>query len=176
MKRNIVLLSYFFILFKLLSQELELSEKHEELFKTILKMNIIVRIYKNQDKPLWNAEQSKLTIPGKSVTLKLESKELKVYGIFTPYKTNDNIVLLAQSQVILLPPLVDGLQYFNSVKTLVVTFNESIFFYPLGRKEHFSNSEGGDIEIELQLSPYLPSDTDKAGSTDNGEKSKAGIP
>jgi len=165
-KRTILLFFQIFILFQIVSQEIELSEKHDEILKNILKMNIAVRIYNNEQKLIWDIENSKLTIPGKAVNLKLEGLELKIYGIFTVYQVKDAFMLLAQSQVILLPPSTVGFRYYNSVKTLSIHLNESIFFFPLGQKEDTLPSEEGIIEIELQLVPYIPPKSEKAGSGD----------
>jgi len=171
LKRTLLLIFQFLILLRIFTQELDLSESHEEILKNILKMNIIVRLYQNQEKPLWDIQRSKLTIPGKAVILKIEGKDIKIYGNFTPYLGKENLSLLAQTQVILFPPIVPVLRYFISAKILLITLNESILFYPLGQKKDTAAADELEMEIELQLTPY-----NATAEAENNPQTEAVVP
>ncbi|MBN1410289.1 MAG: hypothetical protein JW969_05555 [Spirochaetales bacterium] len=139
----------------LVSQDLEANQ---EILNKALKMSIVVRLIlpDNEQETAWEQSGEQITLPGRPVTLKLENKVLRIYGLFTPYilKGND-LFLLAQGQVWIFNTNGKELRYFSYVKSLPVVAGEKVFFFPLGRSSGSQGSDFYTIEIEIQINALL---------------------
>ena len=106
--------------------------------------------------PVWNAESTKLTIPGRSIRVRLEGENVRIYLICTPYlQENGEVLLLAQGQVWLSEPADKEARYYSTFYSIPVSYGEKVLYFPLGlseaqaRKKHYFN-----IELEIKIVPY----------------------
>ncbi len=114
-------------------------------------LDIIARVVERDQDEIWNSESSKVTIPGRPVSLKLVGENVVVVVQFTPYRREDGRqVLVAQGQVWVNTPE-EGIRYQTTMQTIPVDFGEQIFFFPLGPKTGDGHAR---IEIQLELNPY----------------------
>ncbi|MDR0411632.1 MAG: hypothetical protein LBH75_06630 [Treponema sp.] len=113
-------------------------------------LDITARILENNSEEVWNSKSSKVTIPGKAVSIKFIGSNIVVVVQFTPYIRRDGrTVLVAQGQIWVDIPQ-QGMRYQTIMQTIPITFGEEVYFLPLGS----SNSDGSVIEILLRLHPY----------------------
>ncbi|MDR0785300.1 MAG: hypothetical protein LBE74_05375 [Treponema sp.] len=113
-------------------------------------LDITARILENDSEEVWNSKSSKVTIPGKSVSIKFIGSNIVVVVQFTPYLRRDGRnILVAQGQIWVDIPY-QGMRYQTIMQTIPITFGEEVYFLPLGS----SNSDGSVIEILLRLYPY----------------------
>jgi len=112
----------------------------------------------DDDSESWNSESSKVTIPGRPVTLKLVGSNVVVAAQFTPYKKDDgHTILVAQGQV-WVSTKDQGILYYTTIQTIPLEFGERVYFFPLGQKHADSGSR---IEVQLVLKPYIEEDAAK---------------
>jgi hypothetical protein len=115
-------------------------------------MDIVARIVEQDQEVVWNTENSRVTIPGRPVGLKLVGANIVVAVQFTPYfRRNGNNILVAQGQIWLDVPN-QGISYHTTMQTIPLEFGEQIYFFPLGQTK--SRDEMSRIEIQLVLHPY----------------------
>ena len=106
--------------------------------------------------PVWNAESTKLTIPGRSIKVRLDGDNVRIYLICTPYlQDNGEVLLLAQGQVWFTEPRDNENRYVSTFYSIPVSYGEKVLFFPLGvsnpdetQKQHFN------IEVEIKIVPY----------------------
>ena len=140
-------------------------------------LEMVARVVEKDQASSWNSASSKVTIPGRPVSMKLVGSNVIVAVQFTPYKREDGRhVLVAQGQV-WVSTKEDGMRYYTSMQTIPIEFGESVYFFPLGQKK---SDAGSRIEVQLKLSPYeekneqTPPNTDpESSNTTDGER-KAG--
>jgi len=124
-------------------------------------LDIIARVVERDRDEVWNSESSKVTIPGRPVSLKLVGENVVVVVQFTPYRRDDGRqVLVAQGQVWVNTPE-EGIRYQTTMQTIPVDFGEQIFFFPLGPKTGAGHAR---IEIQLELNPYQEPADQEPGS------------
>jgi hypothetical protein len=115
-------------------------------------LDIDARVLEKNQEEVWNASNSKVTIPGKPVGLRLVGENIVVALQFTPYFRKDgNNVLVAQGQIWVNVPN-KGLHYQTTMQTIPIKFGEQIYFFPLGSADSPSDAH---IEIRLALHPYI---------------------
>lgn len=137
-------------------------------------LQLTARIVEREVEETWNSATSKVTIPGRPVTLKLVGANVVVAAQFTPYKKEDgSIILVAQGQV-WVSTKSEGMLYYTSMQTIPIEYGERVYFFPLGQKK---DDRGARIEVQLVLSPYAekeaaaaqtaspPAKTDSKGET-----------
>jgi hypothetical protein len=118
-------------------------------------MNISARIIQEDDEIVWDSEDSRITIPGRPVEIKLVGSNIIVTIQFTPFfRSSGRNVLVAQGQV--WTNVQDqGVSYHTIMQTIPLEFDEEIIFFPLG-------TAGPDkkdlIEIQLVVQPYYIGD------------------
>jgi hypothetical protein len=123
-------------------------------------LNIVARIVEPGDEEIWNSNNSKVTILGKPVSLKLIGENVVVYVQFTPYQQeNGRSLLVAQGQIWINVPN-EGVRYQTTLQSIPMEFGEQIYFFPLGK---VGSANEAWIEIQLELLPYMP-----GGGTENG--------
>jgi hypothetical protein len=106
----------------------------------------------------WNAENSKVTIPGRPVGIKLVGTNIVVAVQFTPYRRNGQNYLVAQGQIWVDIPN-QGISYYTTIETIPVDFGETVYFFPLGRG---TSTEDSRIEIQVAMRPYSGSNEENA--------------
>jgi hypothetical protein len=114
-------------------------------------LDITARIVEPNHEEVWNSSNSKVTIPGRPVSLKLVGENVVVAVQFTPYlRSGGHNVLLAQGQIWVDIPNV-GIRYQSTMQTIPLEYGESIYFFPLGTVK---SGDTAHIEIQLALYPY----------------------
>jgi len=114
-------------------------------------MRIVSRIIEHDQQVVWNAENARVTIPGRPVGLKLVGANLLVAVQFTPFlRTNGRSVLVAQGQIWINIPD-EGMRYHTTMQTIPLELGEQIYFFPLGS---MGTNDEASIEIQLVLEPY----------------------
>ncbi len=84
---------------------LDPKEALQQLLNNALRVTISAQILPADAKPVWNAESTNLTLPGRSIKVRLEGDNVRIYLICTPYvQDNGDVLLLAQGQVWLSEP------------------------------------------------------------------------
>ncbi len=149
------------------ADDINLEKALRSLLDNALRINIEARILPNNKNPVWNSKSTELTIPGRSVAVKLIGDNLRVYAIFTPYKMdNGGILLVAQGQVWLTEVPAKDVKYFSTFRSIPVTLGEKILFFPLGFSSELASKKYFNIELEIQIVPY------KAAAKKTGKKDK----
>lgn len=117
-------------------------------------LNIVARVVEPDEEEIWNASDSKVTIPGRPVGLKLVGANVVVAVQFTPYlRLNGPNFLVAQGQIWVEVPG-QGIHYQTTLQTIPLEFGEQIFFFPLGSVNAQGEGRNPYIEIQLELTPY----------------------
>jgi hypothetical protein len=135
------------------------KEALQELLSKALTVTVSARVLPpdaQEETPVWNAESTKLTLPGRSVKVRLEGDNVRIYLVCTPYLQDDGeVLLLAQGQVWFTEPEDKENRYFSTFYSIPVSFGEKVLFFPLGlsdtdvqQKDHFN------IELEIKIVPY----------------------
>lgn len=143
----------------LAAQELSLEELLPALREQAIVIDIVARVMENEREEIWNSVNSKVTIPGRPVGLKLVGANIVVMVQFTPYLRPDgNNVLVAQGQIWIDVPNM-GITYQTTIQTIPLEFGEQVYFFPLGS---VASEDGAHIEIQLALRPYAEQKPDEA--------------
>ncbi|MDR0475156.1 MAG: hypothetical protein LBH43_15970 [Treponema sp.] len=128
-------------------------------------MDIAVRVVDENNKIVWNSEESKITIPGQPVGVKVVGSNIGMELQFTPYlRSGGEKVLTAQGQIWISTPG-NGIVRSAVMETIPLNFEEEILFFPLGSAD--SKNEAL-IEIQLVLYPY----SQEASGAGSGENSR----
>ncbi len=139
-------------------QEMDLKDALSELLSNALQVTISARVLPADEKPVWNVESTKLTIPGRSVKVRLDGDNVRIYLVCTPYmQENGDILLLAQGQVWLTEPPEKEVKYFSTFYSIPVSYGEKILFFPLGLADEMAKKQASksfNIELEIQIVPY----------------------
>jgi hypothetical protein len=140
------------------SQDLDLNEALETLLDQALEINIAARVYLPNQEPMLCVENSKLTtIPGRSVAIKLHGGNVIIRAVLTPYRNeNNDLILVAQGQVWLTDNKIENaVQYLSSFDSIPINLGETIRFFPLGVSEEITNTEYLNIELAIQIVPFV---------------------
>jgi hypothetical protein len=122
-------------------------------------VEMIARVVEQNQQEIWNSVNSKVTIPGRPVGLKLVGANVVVAVQFTPYlRRNGRNVLVAQCQIWVDVPN-EGISYQTTMQTIPLDFGEQIYFFPLGSR---NSQDDARIEIMLELKPYVKDGDEKA--------------
>ena len=138
------------------AQELSLDEL-PGLRERALVMHIVSRVVEQNQEVVWNSENTKITMPGRPVGIKLVGANLVVAVQFTPFlRPGGQNVLVAQGQIWINIPD-EGISYHTTMQTIPLEFSEQIYFFPLGSVD---TKDEAYIEIVLVLEPYSRSSGD----------------
>jgi hypothetical protein len=141
------------------AQESSLQEMLPGLRERAVVLNIVARIVEPNHEEVWNSYNSKVTIPGRPVGIKLVGENIVVAAQFTPYlREGGRSVLVAQGQIWLDVPNV-GIRYQTTLQTIPLEYGEPLYFFPLGS---VNSGDTAHIEIQLELRRYT-----EAADTDN---------
>ena len=138
------------------------KEALQELLSKALTVTVSARILPpdvsdtQEETPVWNAESTKLTIPGRSIKVRLDGDNVRIYLTCTPYLQDDGeVLLLAQGQVWFTEPQDNENRYVSTFYSIPVSYGEKVLFFPLGvssadeqEKKHLN------IELEIKIVPY----------------------
>ena len=128
-----------------------LLDEHPVLRERAVVMRIVSRIVEQNQQVVWNSENSRVTLPGRPVGLKLVGTNVVVAVQFTPVlRPHGQHILVAQGQIWTDIPG-EGMRYHATMQTIPLTFNEQIFFFPLGSMQ---SQDEALIEIQLMIEPY----------------------
>jgi hypothetical protein len=116
-------------------------------------LNVVSRLVETDQQVLWDQTNSKITLPGVPVRLKLVGANLMVVMQFTLYREkNGRMLLVTQGQIVVDIPN-QGMSYHTTIETIPLQFGEQIYFFPLGRA---NPPEEPRIEVQVTLEPYIP--------------------
>ncbi|MDR1617514.1 MAG: hypothetical protein LBS06_00520 [Treponema sp.] len=134
-----------------MAQEPGLEELLPGLRDRAVILNIAARVVENDRNEVWNSFNSKVTISGRPVGLKLVGTNVVVAVQFTPYmRPNGKNILVAQGQIWIDIPN-EGIRYQTTMQTISLELGEQIYFFPLGSA---NSPNEAHIEIKLKLEPY----------------------
>lgn len=154
-KRNIAALLAFFSIGNTYSQDVDLQDAIQALIDNALQIKIVARVLPPDETPIWDMESTKLTIPGRSIAIQLVGSNIRIFAIFTPYKSEDETILLvAQGQVWLTELPEKEVKYLSTFRSIPITLGEKILFFPLGLTSEIIKSDFFNIELEIQIMPY----------------------
>jgi len=141
----------FFGAFETLGAQESSLEELPGLRERAVMMRIISRIVEQNQQVVWNSENSRATIPGRPVGLKLVGSNLVVAVQFTPFlRPQGKHVLVAQGQIWVNVPD-EGIRYYTTMQTIPIQFSEQVYFFPLGSMD---TQDEAQIEIQLVMEPY----------------------
>ena len=128
-------------------------------------MHIISRIVEQNQEVVWDSENTRITIPGRPVGLKLLGSDLVVAVQFTPFlRESGRHILVAQGQIWINIPN-EGISYHTTMQTIPLEFSEQVYFFPLGSVKAEDEAR---IEIQLVLEPFSE---DASGRRNRGRTS-----
>jgi hypothetical protein len=134
-----------------IGQETSLEELLPELKERAVVLDIISRVVEENQQVVWNSVNSKVTIPGRPVGIKMVGANVVMALQFTPFlRHGGNSVLVVQGQIWVDVPE-EGIRYQTMLQTIPIDFGEPVFFFPLGSP---NSSHGGRIELQLEIRPY----------------------
>ena len=111
-------------------QEMDLKDALTELLSNALQVTISARVLPSDEKPVWNVDTTKLTIPGRSVKVRLDGDNVRIYLICTPYVQDDgDVLLLAQGQVWLSEPTDRESKYYSTFYSIPVALGKKVLFF-----------------------------------------------
>jgi hypothetical protein len=143
------------------TQDGDSQETLELLEGRALQVSITARIIEDGEETVWNMDLTRVTISGRAVTVRLEGSNVVVVANFTPYREDDNSVLLvAQGQTWVTGADDDErVTYRTALKSLPMRLGEPVVFLPLGDRPIDVNIDTEDygvfnIELEVNVEPY----------------------
>ena len=125
-----------------------------EILTAALSVNITARVVDaGREQPVWNMHVSRVTVSGRSVTVRLDGSNIVVIAEFTPYwDANDQLVLVAKGQTWLSDKPRGEPSYRTTFNSLPVHLGESVLFLPLGTAEvSLDSARIGQPNIELEV-------------------------
>ncbi len=144
-------------------QDPDLGTILPEFGSSTLQISFSVRILGPDEIAVWNVESTKLTIPGRSVRVRLDGDGVRIYLICTPYVQQDGSVLLvAQGQIWLSEPPEETVKYYSPFYNIPVSMGEKILFFPLGFSEDSGKRDFYNIEMQIKIDPYAQGGSDDA--------------
>jgi hypothetical protein len=127
-------------------------------------LDIVARIVESNQEEVWNSSNSKVTIPGRPVSIRIIGENIVVAVQFTPYlRANGQHVLVAQGQIWVDVPNV-GIRYQTTMQTIPLEYGEQVYFFPLGQ---VNAADTARIEIQLVAHPYVEANPE-TGSQEQG--------
>jgi len=139
------------------------QEKTDEILNALKDRAVVIAVTARilqggNETAAWNSESSKVTIPGRPVTIKLVGSNVVIAAQFTPYKKEDGRnILVAQGQV-WVSTKDQGILYYTTMQTIPLEYGERVYFFPLGQKQ---SDAGSRIEVQIILRPYTDDDAAK---------------
>jgi hypothetical protein len=149
------------------AQDSSLAEMLPAFKEQAVVINIIARVIENNQQEIFNSVNSRVTIPGRPVGIKLVGSNLVVAVQFTPFfARGGKTVLVAQGQIWIEIPN-EGIRYQTTLQAIPMEFGEQVYFYPLGS---VTKPEEARIEVQLELLPYKGKEAENPGGTETAVK------
>ena len=139
-------------------REQDAKEALQALLSNALQVTIAARVLPADKEPIWNAESTKLTLPGRSIRVRMDGENVRIYLVCTPYmQESGNLLLLAQGQVWFSEPTEKEVTYSSTFSSIPVSFGEKVLFFPLGFSSEEARQKGVvNVEVEINIVPYKP--------------------
>ena len=131
------------------------DEDLESLIDEALQLQITARVLPPDQQPVWNSQSKKVTIPGRSVAVRLVGDNIRIDVVFTPYQEEGGTLLLvAQGQVWFSEAPNTKTTYLTTIQSIPVSWGEKVLFFPLGFSSELSNTSTFNIQLEVEIYPY----------------------
>jgi len=131
------------------------DEDLEFLIDEALQLQITAKVLPPDQQPVWNSQSKKLTIPGRSVAVRLVGDNIRIDVVFTPYQEESGTLLLvAQGQVWFSEAPDAKTTYLTTIQSIPVSWGEKVLFFPLGFSSEFAEASTFNIQIEVEIYPY----------------------
>jgi hypothetical protein len=115
-------------------------------------LNIVARIVETNGGEVWNSANSKVTIPGRPVSMRIIGENIVISAQFTPYlQEKGRSVLVAQGQIWIKDPE-KGIHYQSTMQTIPLEYGEPLYYFPLGNVDSGNDTR---IEVQLEMNPYI---------------------
>ncbi len=131
------------------------DEDLESLIDEALQLQITAKVLPPDQQPVWNSQSKKLTIPGRSVAVRLVGDNIRIDVVFTPYQEESGTLLLvAQGQVWFSEAPDAKTTYLTTIQSIPVSWGEKVLFFPLGFSSEFAEAPTFNIQLEVEIYPY----------------------
>jgi hypothetical protein len=131
------------------------DEDLESLIDEALQLQITAKVLPPDQQPVWNSQSKKVTIPGRSVAVRLVGDNIRIDVVFTPYQEEGGTLLLvAQGQVWFSEAPNTKTTYLTTIQSIPVSWGEKVLFFPLGFSSELSNTSTFNIQLEVEIYPY----------------------
>ena len=148
----------FLLLFVVFLTPLHAQADFEDLASRILQEALSIRVDTRvtaSGGEFWENSLSKITVPGRSISLHLEGRNARLSVHLTPFPEDDDAVLLvAQSEIWLDEEDREGVDYYSSLKSIPVPSGETVRFFPLGAAEEKLDDTRVQIRMDITVVPY----------------------
>ena len=159
-RRLLLVILFSFGLLSAGAQENELEgffedEDLEYLIDEALQLEITATVLPPDEQPVWNSQSKKLTIPGRSVAVRLVGDNIRIDVVFTPYQEESgHLLLVAQGQVWFSEAADARTTYLTTIQSVPVSWGEKVLFFPLGFSNEFAEAATFNIQLEVEIYPY----------------------
>jgi hypothetical protein len=159
-RRLLLVVLFSFGLLSAGAQENELEglledEDLEYLIDEALQLEITATVLPPDQQPVWNSQSKKLTIPGRSVAVRLVGDNIRIDVVFTPYQEESgHLLLVAQGQVWFSEAPDARTTYLTTIQSVPVSWGEKVLFFPLGFSNEFAEAATFNIQLEVEIYPY----------------------
>jgi hypothetical protein len=131
------------------------DEDLESLIDEALQLQITAKVLPPDQQPVWNSQSKKVTIPGRSVAVRLVGNNIRIDVVFTPYQEEGGTLLLvAQGQVWFSEAPNAKTTYLTTIQSIPVSWGEKVLFFPLGFSSELSKASTFNIQLEVEIYPY----------------------
>jgi hypothetical protein len=131
------------------------NEDLESLIDEALQLQITAKVLPPDQQPVWNSRSKKVTIPGRSVAVRLVGDNIRIDVVFTPYQEEGGTLLLvAQGQVWFSEAPDAKTTYLTTIQSIPVSWGEKVLFFPLGLSSELSKASTFNIQLEVEIYPY----------------------
>tara|TARA_B100001121_G_C18388173_1_gene479491 strand:+ start:79 stop:594 length:516 start_codon:yes stop_codon:yes gene_type:complete len=135
--------------------ESQLDESLEDILSGALTVHINARIIdRNDNETVWTMDLTRVTISGRSVSVRLDGSNIAVVAEFTPYWEDDGQLMLVAQGSTWVTNGENGPHhdYRTSFSTLPIQLGEPIVFLPLGNEQvPVDTGRFGRLNIELEI-------------------------
>jgi len=130
------------------------DEDLESLIDEALQLQITAKVLPPDQQPVWNSQSKKVTIPGRSVAVRLVGDNIRIDVVFTPYQEEGGNLLVAQGQVWFSEAPNAKTTYLTTIQSIPVSWGEKVLFFPLGFSSELSKTSTFNIQLEVEIYPY----------------------
>jgi hypothetical protein len=131
------------------------DEDLESLIDEALQLQITAKVLPPDQQPVWNSQSQKVTIPGRSVAVRLVGDNIRIDVVFTPYQEQEGTLLLvAQGQVWFSEAPDAKTTYLTTIQSIPVSWGEKVLFFPLGLSNELAEVSTFNIQLEVEIYPY----------------------